>query len=56
MQEVNETNARDVFDRLDAIIPDIALRLKLTLMQISGFGLTIYILIGRALRIYNDFP
>lgn len=56
MQGVNENNAQDVFNRLDEMIPDIALRLKLTLMQASGSGLTLFMIIGRALRLYNDFP
>lgn len=56
MQGVNENNAEDVFMRLDALIPDIALRLKLTLMQASGSGLTLFMIIGRALRLYNNFP
>jgi len=56
MQGVNETNAREVLSNLDALIPDIALRLKLTLQQAAGSGLTLYVIIGRALVKYNDFP
>lgn len=56
MTGVNELNAAQVFRNLDLMIPDIALRLKLTLQQASGSGLTLYIIIGRAMRIYYEFP
>lgn len=56
MSGINDTNTEDVFVRLDNQIPDVALRLKLTLMQASGSGLTLFIIIGRAMRLYNDFP
>lgn len=56
MSGVNETNAQHVFATLDTLIPDIALRLKLTLQQASGSGMTLYVIIGRAMRIYYDFP
>lgn len=56
LQGINKTNAAGVFTRLDVLIHDIALRLKLTLMQASGSGLTLFMIIGRALRLYNDFP
>jgi hypothetical protein len=55
MLGVNETNAELVLNYLDAQLPDIALRLKLTLTQASGSGLTLYIIIGKALRMYHDF-
>jgi len=56
MQGVNEHNAQQVLSALDAMIPDIALRLKLILQQAAGSGLTLYVIIGRAYTKYNDFP
>jgi len=56
MTGVNETNAAEVFRALDALVPEIALRLKLTLTQAANSGLTVYIMIGRAIRKYRDFP
>lgn len=53
---VNETNAQTVFTDLDALIPDVALRLKLTLQQAAGSGMTLYVIIGRAMRMYYNFP
>jgi len=38
------------------LIPDIALRLKLTLQQAAGSGLTLYVIIGRAYTKYENFP
>jgi len=41
---------------LNNLIPDIALRLKLTLQQAAGSGLTFYVIIGRAHTKYENFP
>jgi len=56
MQGVNETNAEQVLSSLNALIPDIALRLKLTLQQAAGSGLILYVIIGRAYTKYPTFP
>lgn len=56
MMGVNKTNAENVFTDLDALIPDVALRLKLTLQQAAGSGMTLYVIIGRAIRMYYNFP
>jgi len=53
MQGVNETNAEEVLKNLNAWIPDIALRLKLTLQQAAGSGLILYVIIG---RVYTKYP
>lgn len=52
---VNDQNAQAVFADLSNLIPDITLRLKLTLNQAAGSGLTLYVIIGRALRMYRNF-
>ncbi|APG78718.1 hypothetical protein [Hubei chuvirus-like virus 1] len=56
MQGVNENNAAGMFNYLQMLVPAVALRLQLTLMQASGSGLTLYSIIGRAIRLYNNFP
>lgn len=51
---MNATDAQQVFERWLNAIPEHALRLRLSLEQVSGSGLTAYIIIGRAFRKYND--
>jgi len=56
MQGMNETNAQEVLSNLNALIPNVALRLKLTLQQAAGSRLTLYVIIGRAYTKYSTFP
>jgi len=56
MQGVNENNAKQVLSSLNNLIPDITSRLKLTLQQVAGSGLTLYVIIGRAFNKYQNFP
>nr|QMP82322.1 nucleocapsid protein [Coleopteran chu-related virus OKIAV151] len=53
---INSQNIRAIAGRWNALIPQQALRLSLTVQQIAGGGLTAFVTIGRAMRLYNDFP
>jgi len=53
MQGVNENDAELVLNNL---IPDIALKLKLTLQQASNSGLILYVIVGQAFTKYHNFP
>lgn len=55
MLGLDETNAEETFNILTTNIPDIALRLTLTLQQSSWSGLTIYCLIKESILLYPDF-
>lgn len=55
-KHVNAHNAAEVFNRWLEDIPEHALRLRLSLQQVTGSGLTAYIVIGRGMRRYPDFP
>lgn len=52
---VTATNASDVFERWLGDIPEHALRLRLSLTQETGSGLTAFIVIGRAMTRYPTF-
>lgn len=54
-QYINAVNMPRVVDTMIAILPGHALRLRLVMQQAANSGLTIFITIGRALRLYNDF-
>lgn len=53
---ISATNAKIVMDRWLADIPEIALRVRLTLQQATNSGLTAFVTIGRAIKKYPDFP
>lgn len=55
-QWITADNIVQITNSWKALLPAHALRLSLTVMQAAGGGLTSYITIGRALRIYSDFP
>jgi hypothetical protein len=52
---VTPENAAEVFGTYLHNLPDVALRLRLILMQAAFSGLTCFVLIGRALRLYPTF-
>lgn len=52
---INDTNISDIFDRWNALIGEKCLRLNLTITRASESGLTSYLVIGQAIRTYNDF-
>lgn len=53
---INADNAKTVFDTWLTDVPEHALRLRLTLEQVSGSGLTAFLTIGKAIMKYKDFP
>lgn len=55
LKGVNETNAASVIGTLYHYLPDVGLRLRLTLEQSTFSGLTSFVLVGRAMRTYRTF-
>lgn len=53
---VNSTNAAAVLTAWTTDLPLSALRLRLTLEQALGSGMTAFIVVGRAILKYPDFP
>lgn len=53
---INATNAPIILERWLNDIPEIALRVRLTLQQATNSGLTSFVTIGRAIKKYPDFP
>lgn len=53
--KINETNAKAIFQRWLDMLPMEAMRLKLTLDQVAGQGMTAFVTIGRAMRAFPDF-
>lgn len=52
---VDDTNIGDITDHWTRMLPVNALRLSLTVLQACNSGITALIVIGRAVRIFNDF-
>ncbi|AJG39050.1 putative nucleoprotein [Lishi spider virus 1] len=53
--ELNDVGMSFLLSHLDRLIPTHALRLRLTIQQASGSGLTALVLLGRAFRMYENF-
>lgn len=53
---IDDNSIVEVKNRWELLIPEDALRLKLTVRQLVGSGLTALITVGRAIRKYPDFP
>lgn len=52
---VNDTNIGAITDQWTRLLPINALRLSLTIMQACNSGITALIVIGRAIKIFDDF-
>lgn len=53
---ITANNAHEIMDLWLNDIPEVALRVRLTLQQATNSGLTSLVTIGRAILKYNDFP
>lgn len=52
---ITENNAPTLIAHWDRMVPEVAMRLRLTIEQAAGSGLTAFISIGRAIRAFPDF-
>lgn len=55
-KEFNDITAPLVFTRWDTLLPDFALRLRLTVQQVAYHRLTVYQVLVEALATFPDFP
>jgi len=53
---IDETNAQEIFNMLDENMANTSMRLHLTLSQAANSGLTQFIIVGRAMRTFQNFP
>lgn len=53
--KITDTTIRDITDHWSTLLPVEALRLRLTVQQAAGSGLTALSVTGRAIRTYTDF-
>lgn len=56
MKGINELNAAHTFQTLADNVPDIGMRIILLLNQAAWSGLTIYVIVRDAMRLYANFP
>lgn len=54
-QGVNDTNIQEIVNRWIGFLPEAAMRITLTLQQISGSGITAFVIVGKAICKYRDF-
>uniref|UniRef100_A0A8D8TWM4 Nucleoprotein n=1 Tax=Cacopsylla melanoneura TaxID=428564 RepID=A0A8D8TWM4_9HEMI len=53
---VTDANIGQIVAQWLEMVPDVAMRLRICLQQVSGSGITAYLLIGRAMTVYQNFP